>query len=503
MNIKEAKTEITNTIRAYTRKDSPGRYCICALHQRPVLLIGPPGIGKTAIMQQIAHECGIGLVAYTITHHTRQSAIGLPVIVKKTYRGQEYSITQYTMSEIIASVYDCMEKTGCTEGILFIDEINCVSETLAPTMLQFLQCKTFGTHAVPEGWVIVAAGNPPEYNKSVREFDIVTLDRVKRIDITVDFEVWKEYAYEHQIHPCILSYLNLKTEHFYHIERSAAENHFVTARGWEDLSEMLYSYEAMEIPVRESLALQYLQEPEIARDFSMYYQLYRKYSQDYGIPDLLSGIMPELTRQEKLCMAKSARMDERISVLQFLLCGWNSYFSNYSSTTDYIEALHQMLLHLKNAFTGGSTLETFLAQQKNALKVKQANGLLSADEETCEIRVIKTLEEYSLEAAKRRLQNTEEIYDMIKTQFAGETTARKAIIAQTSQALSNGFSFAEEAFGTGPEMTLLVNDLTQNPLAIRFLTAHGCPEYLKHSKALLFHKKQQELLKEIEAISSW
>ena len=48
-------------------------------------------------------------------------------------------------------------------------------------MLQFLQCKTFGNHEIPEGWVIVAAGNPPEYNKSVRDFDVVTLDRVKKI----------------------------------------------------------------------------------------------------------------------------------------------------------------------------------------------------------------------------------------------------------------------------------------------------------------------------------
>ena len=87
-----------------------------------------------------------------------------------------HSVTEYTMSEIISAVYEKMEETGQQEGILFIDEINCVSETLAPTMLQFLQCKTFGNQQVPEGWIIVAAGNPPEYNKSVREFDIVTLD---------------------------------------------------------------------------------------------------------------------------------------------------------------------------------------------------------------------------------------------------------------------------------------------------------------------------------------
>ena len=102
-------------------------------------------------MEQIARECEIGLVAYTITHHTRQSAIGLPFIREKEYSGQTYSVTEYTMSEIIASVYEKIEQTGNKEGILFIDEINCVSETLAPTMLQFLQCKMFGNQKVPDG----------------------------------------------------------------------------------------------------------------------------------------------------------------------------------------------------------------------------------------------------------------------------------------------------------------------------------------------------------------
>ena len=78
-------------------------------------------------------------------HHTRQSAVGLPFIREKEYEGRKVSVTEYTMSEIIASVYDKMEETGLREGILFIDEINCVSETLAPTMLQFLQCKTLET----------------------------------------------------------------------------------------------------------------------------------------------------------------------------------------------------------------------------------------------------------------------------------------------------------------------------------------------------------------------
>ncbi len=104
-------------------------------------------------MEQAAAECGVGLVAYTITHHTRQSAIGLPEIVKRNYGGKGMMVTDYTMSEIVASVYDCMENTGRKEGILFIDEIRlwCVWITQAPAMLApSLQNKTFGSHKIPD-----------------------------------------------------------------------------------------------------------------------------------------------------------------------------------------------------------------------------------------------------------------------------------------------------------------------------------------------------------------
>ena len=126
MNIKRAKQEIKDTVSAYLLKDAWGAYEIPSIRQRPLLLLGAPGIGKTQIMEQIARECGIALVSYTITHHTRQSAIGLPFIVEKDFGGEKKAVTEYTISEIVASVYEKMEKTGLKEGILFIDEIHLI-----------------------------------------------------------------------------------------------------------------------------------------------------------------------------------------------------------------------------------------------------------------------------------------------------------------------------------------------------------------------------------------
>jgi len=311
MNIKEAKEQIKNAMTAYFTKDEFGSYAVPVEKQRPVFLMGPPGIGKTAIMEQIAQELDVCLVSYSMTHHTRQSALGLPFIEKKVFNGKEYQVSEYTMSEIIASVYETMEATGKKEGILFLDEINCVSETLAPSMLQFLQYKIFGRHRVPEGWIVVTAGNPPEYNRSVREFDIVTWDRLKRIDVEPDFDAWKEFAYQKHVHPAVMTYLEIRKGDFYKVESTVNGKRFVTARGWDDLSQMIHLYEQNHLPVDEKLIIQYLQNPKIAKEFAVYYDLFNKYRSDYQVDKILAGKATKAIRQR----ASAAKFDERLSLL--------------------------------------------------------------------------------------------------------------------------------------------------------------------------------------------
>lgn len=169
------------------------------------------------------------------------------------------------MSEIVASVYVYMEQTGYREGILFLDEINCVSETLAPVMLQLLQFKKFGTHKVPEGWIIVAAGNPPELNHAVREMDMASLDRVRTLNIEADVTVWKQYAASRGVHPAILSYLEMKPETFYRVVEERKKKEFVTARGWEDLSTVLKEYERQGLDISRYFMEEFIRSPEVAQ----------------------------------------------------------------------------------------------------------------------------------------------------------------------------------------------------------------------------------------------
>ena len=112
MNIKEAKKAIELMVREYMTKDEYGDYVIPQHQQRPIFMVGAPGIGKTAIMEQIASDLDVGLVAYTMTHHTRQSACGFPTITEVSVNGKKVKVTEYTMSEIIAKVYHIIDVTG-------------------------------------------------------------------------------------------------------------------------------------------------------------------------------------------------------------------------------------------------------------------------------------------------------------------------------------------------------------------------------------------------------
>ena len=485
MNIKQAKEELKHTIEAYMKKDEYGRYRIEAVRQRPVLLMGPPGIGKTAIMEQIAKECGIGLVSYTITHHTRQSAIGLPFIEKKEYDGREYSITEYTMSEIIASVYDKMEISGHKEGILFIDEINCVSETLAPTMLQFLQCKMFGNHEVPEGWMIVAAGNPPEYNKSVRDFDIVTLDRVKKINVEEDYTIWKEYAYEKNIHSSILAYLEARKEDFYRIETTVDGKEFVTARGWEDLSEIMYLYEELGYEITEDVVIQYVQHKRIAKDFANYLDLYYKYQNIYKVDEILAGKI----QKSALESLQKAQFDEKISMISLLLTRLAADIREALDQDLYTNELFRVLKEVQVENDAAIVLK----RQKMKIEQMKEREMLDPESETRARRLCRQLEEYVPIMAQKG-------FDDVKEAFASQVSLRKELLDECGRELDNAFVFLEEAFGEGQELVWFVSELTANYYTAKYISRFGCEKYFYYNKELLLVEKDFEIQKEIDEV---
>lgn len=496
MNIKEAKQEVKNTITAYLKKDDMGDYEIAIERQRPILLMGPPGIGKTAIMEQVAKELGINLVSYTITHHTRQSAIGLPFISQKEYDGREYSVTEYTMSEIIASVYEQIEKSGIHEGILFLDEINCVSETLAPTMLQFLQYKKFGNHKVPDGFVIVTAGNPPEYNKSVRDFDIVTLDRVKRIFIEEDYNAWREYAYKADIHGSIMSYLEIKKKNFYNIVSDVEGKRFVTARGWEDLSQVMKVYEELRIPVTKDFVIQYLQDEEIAGDFANYYELYNKYRNIYRIPEILDG-----TVEIEADSIKDAPFDEKLSLIGLLADALTQEFKSYvyelESQKQLLEQLKYLREDLKQEKGAAVAILGRLTEAKRRIFERQKElNALDKDEIKASSMTIKRMTELVDFLKTDTTGNAREDFSLIKDRFDTIEFVRKEGISAVQNHLNNAFAFLVKVYGEGQELVIFLTELSAGYYSLRFISECGNEAFYKYNKLLLLKENRSRLTEE-------
>ena len=496
MNIQEAKEEVIRTVKAYTARNAEGEYLIPSEKQRPLLIIGPPGIGKTAIMEQAAQECGVNLVSYTITHHTRQSAIGLPFIEHRIYAGREMTVTEYSMSEIIAAVYDQIEKSGVREGILFLDEINCVSETLAPTMLQFLQYKTFGAHRLPDGFVIVTAGNPPQYNKSVRDFDIVTLDRIRRIEVGEDFDAWKHYASEADVHGAILAYLEIRRDHFYSIRTDVENRYFVTARGWEDLSRAMKAYERLGLPVTENLIGEYLQDPEIARDFATYYELYCKYRDIYRIPDILAG----KARDEALAVG-SAPFDERLSLIGLLVDALRGECAQYTQEQAVQKLIYETLGRMPAAIREGEEAVSVLGSQIGSLEKD-----LAAKEEA---KMIAPADAHVIRAALAQLRLLErdltigatgdgkEDFGLAGKWFDAREKERQAQITFVSAHVTNAFSFMARCFGEGQEMVIFLSQLSGDSRILQFINENGNDAYFRYNRLLLLDERRAQLTQDV------
>ncbi len=351
MQINDLKSTFKDIISSYFMKDENGNYILEQKYRRPLLMYGPPGIGKTDIASQIAREKDIGFISISMTHHTRQSAIGLPAIKTITINGQEKEVTEYTLSEILALVYNYIEETGKKEGIMFIDEFNTLSPSLEPAMLQFLQEKTFGGNKLPEGYVILAAGNHSKDNHGVKELDGATLDRFLIFDLEADIDTFLEYAREHDMDDNVIRFLRSYPDYLCKYEYKGEDSEIVTPRAWEELSILIKSFDKSGFEIRKELIRSVIKSDEIAESFfseycifteqiddDPYYEImykgidvlkdrYKKEEFDYGRRWDMSGKLLEKTMElEKLTDESSqVRINMCVkNVLQFII----KYFSD-------------------------------------------------------------------------------------------------------------------------------------------------------------------------------
>ena len=365
-------------------------------------------------------------------------------------------------------------------------------------MLQFLQCKTFGNQALPEGWLIVAAGNPPEYNKSVRDFDVVTLDRVKRIDVEEDYGVWKEYAQQEEpprSHPFLPGHQEGQLlPHREHGRRPPVCHRPGAGRIF---SELLYAYETLGIRADREVVGQYIQMPRIAKDFANYLEMFYKYQKTYHVEGILSGTWENITVLE----LREAPFDEKLSVMGLVLSRLSEEARNTRCQDALTDALHTSLTEFREKIADApplTVLDQLLWKRRTAMKQAKEAGQLDKESRDLKQREINALEDYR-QRLDREAVAPEGAMDAVRGWFGEEVERRKAMAMETKDMFDNAFRFLETTFGDSQELVIFVTEITAGYDTSWFVEQFGCDAYFRHNRELLFDSTRHRIREEIAA----
>ena len=189
-------------------------------------------------------------------------------------------------------------------------------------------------------------------------------------------------------------------------------------------------------------------------------------------------------------MAKSGGFEERITVINLLLEFLHRGFARYAQVDGQVTRLHSYLQRWKGLDQG---LSEFIAQNRKSLEVKTGNALITQEEAEQELWVLNRLEQMAQSAKELHLQERQAQYAHAKDLFQSEIARRETVISAVKNTLASAFRFAEDCFGDGQEMILLVSSLPRTPSALDFICRHGCAPYLKYAQVLLYHQQEAAL----------
>jgi hypothetical protein len=157
---------------------------------KPVLLEGPHGVGKSQLVEQAAEKLGIGFLVRDLSLLEPPDLTGLPVVKN----GQ----TGYAPPSFLPT-------SG--KGILAFEELNRAEKYMMSPCLQLLTARCLNDYKLPKGWLPVAAINPDSEGYDVRPLDPALLSRFIRIAVEANVASWLTWADAHGIHQGVRRYV--------------------------------------------------------------------------------------------------------------------------------------------------------------------------------------------------------------------------------------------------------------------------------------------------------
>lgn len=203
-----------------------------AKSQRPVMIWGPPGIGKSDLVASICNEYENSLLIDVRLPLWEPTDIkGIPY-----YNSKENNMTWAAPSELpsqeLASQYDTI--------FLFLDELNGAAPAVQAAAYQLILNRRVGTYRLPDNVVVIAAGNRETDKGVTYRMPKPLANRFVHYEIRVDFEDWLTWATSNNINPDVVGYLTFAKNDLYNFDPASNDRSFATPRSWAFVSELLF-----------------------------------------------------------------------------------------------------------------------------------------------------------------------------------------------------------------------------------------------------------------------
>jgi len=255
--------------------------------QRPVFLWGPPGIGKSEVVDGITNEMSGIMYDLRLGQMDPTDLRGMPYYNKETGM-MDWAPPIDLPTPEIAAQYPVV--------VLFLDEMNAAPASVQAAAYQLILNRRIGKYVLPDNVVVIAAGNRESDKGVTYRMPTPLANRFIHIEMRADFEAWLDWAVNNNIHEDVVGYLSFAKQDLYDFDAKSASRAFATPRSWSFVSELL------DEPMEETTATD-LVAGAIGEGLAVKFQAHRKIAGKLPNPeDVLSGKVKELEVKEVSAM---------------------------------------------------------------------------------------------------------------------------------------------------------------------------------------------------------
>jgi len=204
------------------------QYADPTLRLRASMLWGSRGVGKSSVVRQLAEHFGVPLVDLRLT-----------TIEPVDIRGAIFA--DDTQNKTVWFPPEFLPDEQTPAGILFLDELTAADQRLQISAYSLILDRKVGHYQLPEGWMIVAAGNAAFHGAVSHDMGTALADRMFHFNVETAIDAFLVYASKHGLAPEVMAYLKIRPDKLDDTQTQLANDHLIGAspRGWEDVSRVM------------------------------------------------------------------------------------------------------------------------------------------------------------------------------------------------------------------------------------------------------------------------